>query len=60
MRPCHDEGGLSATSGGGSGSEGEGGAGGLKPGVRAGEDAPGSEETTMAGEFCPRSFDVEL
>jgi hypothetical protein len=50
-RPCHDEGGDAAVSGVGSGSEGEGGAGGLETSVCAGEDVSGSEETTMAGEL---------
>lgn len=49
-RPCHDEGGDVAVGGIGSGSGGEGDAGGLKTGACAGEGMPESEETTMAGE----------
>ena len=52
-RQCQDEGGGAAVGSVGSGSEGEGGAGGLKTGVCAGEDVSGSEETTMAGELWP-------
>jgi hypothetical protein len=52
-RPCHDEGRDAAVRGRGCGSEGEGGVGGFKNSVCAGEDVSGSEETTMAGELWP-------